>query len=159
MRVAAMAFVLVVGAAVVLVFANTLNSWVLGGLLGGLAAILLSIPISLVLFTFLARRHDARHYSTRGERARAADRSHPVRGDQPWAAPHARCAAAGITGAACDRGIGTGPGRGRRGHGLARRPHGDRRDAARPQLHSAGDGAALRQTVPAAPGLDSRRTL
>jgi hypothetical protein len=60
MRVAAMAFVLVVGAAVVLVFANTLNSWVLGGLLGGLAAILLSIPISLVLFTFLARRHDAR---------------------------------------------------------------------------------------------------
>lgn len=60
MRVAAMAFVLIVGAAVVLVFANTLNSWVLGGLLGGLAAILLSIPISLVLFTFFARRHDAR---------------------------------------------------------------------------------------------------
>src|SRR5260370_4552961 len=61
MRVAAVALVLIVGAAVVLAFANTLNSWVLGGLLGGLAAILLSIPISLALFTLLARRHDARH--------------------------------------------------------------------------------------------------
>lgn len=60
MRVAAVALVLVVGAAVVLAFANTLNSWVLGGLLGGLAALLLSIPISLSLFTLLARRHDAR---------------------------------------------------------------------------------------------------
>jgi hypothetical protein len=60
MRVAAVALVLIVGAAVVLAFANTLNSWVLGGLLGGLAAILLSIPISLALFTLLARRHDAR---------------------------------------------------------------------------------------------------
>lgn len=59
MRVAAVAFVLVVGAAVVLAFANTLNSWVLGGLLGGLAAILLSIPISLTLFTLLARRQEA----------------------------------------------------------------------------------------------------
>ncbi|HEY1352387.1 MAG TPA: hypothetical protein VGF67_22445 [Ktedonobacteraceae bacterium] len=58
MRVAAVAFVLVVGAAVVLAFANTLNTWVLGGLLGGLAAILLSIPISLTLFTLLARRHE-----------------------------------------------------------------------------------------------------
>jgi hypothetical protein len=58
MRVAAVAFVLVVGAAVVLAFANTLNAWVLGGLLGGLAAILLSIPISLTLFTLLARRHE-----------------------------------------------------------------------------------------------------
>ena len=38
MRVAAVAFVLIVGAAVVLAFANTLNSWVLGGLLGGLIA-------------------------------------------------------------------------------------------------------------------------
>lgn len=63
MRVAAVAFVLIVGAAVVLAFANTLNSWVLGGLLGGLAAILLSIPISLALFTFLARRHDTRQNS------------------------------------------------------------------------------------------------
>lgn len=59
MRVAAVALVLIVGAAVVLVFANTLNSWVLGGLLGGLAALLLSIPISLALFTLLARRHNA----------------------------------------------------------------------------------------------------
>lgn len=63
MRVAAVALVLIVGAAVVLAFANTLNSWVLGGLLGGLAAILLSIPISLTLFTLLARRHDARQRS------------------------------------------------------------------------------------------------
>src|SRR5581483_3473051 len=61
MRVAAVALVLIVGAAVVLAFANTLNSWVLGGLLGGLAAILISIPISLTLFTLFARRHDARH--------------------------------------------------------------------------------------------------
>ncbi|MGH2507241.1 MAG: hypothetical protein ACRDHZ_07515 [Ktedonobacteraceae bacterium] len=59
MRVAAVALVLMVGAAMVLIFANTLNSWVLGGLLGGLAALLLSIPISLALFTFLARRHNA----------------------------------------------------------------------------------------------------
>lgn len=59
MRVAAVALVLIVGAAVVLVFANTLNSWVLGGLLGGLAALLLSIPISLALFTWLTRRHNA----------------------------------------------------------------------------------------------------
>ncbi len=60
MRVAAVAFVLIVGAAVVLAFANTLNSWVLGGLLGGLAAILLCIPISLAIFTLLTRRHEAR---------------------------------------------------------------------------------------------------
>ncbi|HEX7736948.1 MAG TPA: hypothetical protein VF458_19030 [Ktedonobacteraceae bacterium] len=60
MRVAAVAFVLIVGAAVVLAFANTLNSWVLGGLLGGLAAILLCIPISLAIFTLLARRQEAR---------------------------------------------------------------------------------------------------
>jgi len=60
MRVAAVAFVLIVGAAVVLAFANTLNSWVLGGLLGGLAAILLCIPISLAIFTLLTRRQEAR---------------------------------------------------------------------------------------------------
>jgi len=60
MRVAAVALVLIVAAAVVLAFANTLNYWVLGGLLGGLAALLLSIPVSLALFTLLARRHDAR---------------------------------------------------------------------------------------------------
>lgn len=67
MRVAAVALVLIVGAAVVLAFANTLNSWVLGGLLGGLAAILLSIPISLTLFTLLARRHDARRQADEPE--------------------------------------------------------------------------------------------
>ncbi len=54
----ALAFLLLVGAAVVLAFANTLNSWVLGGLIGGLAALLISIPISLALFTIMARRHD-----------------------------------------------------------------------------------------------------
>jgi hypothetical protein len=58
MRAAAVALVLIVGAAVVLWYGNTLNSWVLGGLIGGLAALLLSIPISLVLFSFFSRRHD-----------------------------------------------------------------------------------------------------
>lgn len=62
MRVAAVAFVLVVGAAVVLAFANTLNSWVLGGLLGGLAAILLCIPVSLAIFALLARRQETRQH-------------------------------------------------------------------------------------------------
>jgi hypothetical protein len=66
MRVALVALVLVIGAAVVLVFANTLNTWVLGGLLGGLAAILLSIPISLALFTVLTRRHEARQRQSEG---------------------------------------------------------------------------------------------
>ena len=60
MKAAAMALVLIVGAAVVLWFGNTLNSWVLGGLMGGLAALLLSIPISLTLFSFLSRRHGER---------------------------------------------------------------------------------------------------
>src|SRR2546423_14408753 len=60
MRAAAVALVLILGAAVVLWYANTLNSWVLGGLIGGLAALLLSIPISLTLFSFFSRRHDAR---------------------------------------------------------------------------------------------------
>ncbi len=58
MRTAAVALVLIVGAAVVLWYGNTLNSWVLGGLIGGLAALLLSIPISLVLFSYFSRRHD-----------------------------------------------------------------------------------------------------
>ncbi len=58
MRAAAVALVLIVGAAVVLWYGNTLNSWVLGGLIGGLAALLLSIPISLTLFSYLARRHE-----------------------------------------------------------------------------------------------------
>lgn len=58
MRAAAVAMVLIFGAAVILVFANTLNSLVLGGLIGGLAALLISIPISLSLFTILSRHHD-----------------------------------------------------------------------------------------------------
>jgi hypothetical protein len=58
MKVVATALVLIAGAAVVLWFGNTLNSWVLGGLIGGLAALLLSIPISLTLFSYLSRRHD-----------------------------------------------------------------------------------------------------
>ena len=60
MRTAAVALVLIVGATVVLVFGNMLNSWVLGGLMGGLAALLLSIPISLTLFSFLSRHQDQR---------------------------------------------------------------------------------------------------
>jgi hypothetical protein len=60
MRTAAVALVLIVGATVVLVFGNMLNSWVLGGLMGGLAALLLSIPISLTLFSFLSRQQDQR---------------------------------------------------------------------------------------------------
>jgi len=58
MRVAAAAIVFILGAAVILVFANSLNSWVLGGLIGGFAALLISIPISVMLFTIISRRHD-----------------------------------------------------------------------------------------------------
>jgi hypothetical protein len=58
MKAAAVALVLIFGAAVILVFANTLNSLVLGGLIGGLAALLISIPISLFLFSILSRHHD-----------------------------------------------------------------------------------------------------
>ncbi|MBE3557801.1 MAG: hypothetical protein IMW89_01060 [Ktedonobacteraceae bacterium] len=60
LKAGATALVLIAGAAVVLWYGNTLNSWVLGGLIGGLAALLLSIPISLMLFSALARRHDER---------------------------------------------------------------------------------------------------
>lgn len=61
MRTVATALVLIAGAAVILWYGSTLNnSWVLGGLIGGLAAILLSIPISLTLFSHLSRRHDER---------------------------------------------------------------------------------------------------
>lgn len=63
MRVAALALVLIIASAVVLIFANTLNSWVLGGLIGGLAALLISIPISLIMFATLARRQDERLYA------------------------------------------------------------------------------------------------
>src|SRR5690242_4266872 len=58
MRAAAAAIVFILGAAVILISANSLNSWVLGGLIGGLAALLISIPISVMLFTILSRRHD-----------------------------------------------------------------------------------------------------
>jgi len=58
MRAAAVAIVFILGTAVILVLANSLNSWVLGGLIGGLAALLISIPISVMLFTYLSRRHD-----------------------------------------------------------------------------------------------------
>ncbi len=58
MKAVAVALVLIAGAAVVLWYGNTLNSWVLGGLIGGLAALLLSIPISLILFSYLSKRHD-----------------------------------------------------------------------------------------------------
>ncbi|HTK12037.1 MAG TPA: hypothetical protein VL485_33005 [Ktedonobacteraceae bacterium] len=60
MKVVAVALVLIAGAAVVLWYGNTANSWVVGGLVGGLAALLLSIPISLSLFSYLSRRHDER---------------------------------------------------------------------------------------------------
>jgi hypothetical protein len=53
-----LALVLIAGAAVVLWFGNRLNSWVLGGLIGGLASLLLSIPISLALFAYFTRQHD-----------------------------------------------------------------------------------------------------
>jgi len=58
MKAVAAALVLIAGAAVVLWYGNTLNSWVLGGLIGGLAALLLSIPISLTVFSYLSKRHD-----------------------------------------------------------------------------------------------------
>ena len=60
MKAVAVALVLIAGAAVVLWYGNTLNSWVLGGLIGGLAALLLSIPISLTLFSYLSKKHDER---------------------------------------------------------------------------------------------------
>jgi hypothetical protein len=52
--------VLIAGAAVILWFGSRLNSWILGGLIGGLASLLLSIPISLALFAYFARQHDER---------------------------------------------------------------------------------------------------
>ncbi|HLX41192.1 MAG TPA: hypothetical protein VKR42_11715 [Ktedonobacteraceae bacterium] len=58
MRAAAVALVLIIGAVVILWFGNTLNSWVLGGLIGGFAALLISIPISVTLFLYMSRRHD-----------------------------------------------------------------------------------------------------
>ncbi|HLZ56542.1 MAG TPA: hypothetical protein VKR06_06300 [Ktedonosporobacter sp.] len=60
MKAVATALVLIVSAAIVLWYGNTLNSWVIGGLIGGLAALLLSIPISLLIFSHLSRRHEDR---------------------------------------------------------------------------------------------------
>src|SRR5579883_2741446 len=68
MKAVATALVLIVGAAVVLWYANTLNSWVLGGLIGGLAALLISIPISLTLFSYLSRRHDTHREEEKQDR-------------------------------------------------------------------------------------------
>ncbi len=68
MRAAALALVLICGAAVVLWYGNMLNSWILGGLIGGLAALLLSIPISLALFSYLSRRHDEQRQAETQER-------------------------------------------------------------------------------------------
>ncbi len=61
MKAVAMAFVLIAGAAIVLWYGNTLNSWVLGGLIGGLAALLLSIPIALTLFSFFSRHRNEQY--------------------------------------------------------------------------------------------------
>ncbi len=58
MKAVATALVLIAGAAVVLWYGNMLNSWVVGGLVGGLAALLVSIPLSLVLFSYFARHRD-----------------------------------------------------------------------------------------------------
>lgn len=80
MKVAMLAIVLLVASVIVLIFANTLNSWVLGGLIGGLAALLISIPVSLVIFTALARRHDERLFAQMAEQEDAAN--YEVEGDQ-----------------------------------------------------------------------------
>jgi hypothetical protein len=72
MKAAATALVLVVGAVVVLWLGDSLNSWVLGGLIGGLAALLLSIPISLVLFSYLSRRHDEQLHAVAQEEVKLA---------------------------------------------------------------------------------------
>lgn len=79
MKAVAAALVLIAGAAVVLWYANTLNSWVLGGLIGGLAALLLSIPISLTLFSYLSRRHDERLKTEAAEASRAQIYDPPIR--------------------------------------------------------------------------------
>jgi hypothetical protein len=77
----ATALVLIAGAAVVLWYGNTLNSWVLGGLIGGFAALLLSIPISLTLFTYLSHRHEERLQAEKeaeeAERHEQMERAYP----------------------------------------------------------------------------------
>ena len=79
MKAVALALVLIAGAAVVLWYGNTLNSWVLGGLIGGLAALLLSIPISLTLFSYLSKRHDERLQAEEQEEiALARENDYPI---------------------------------------------------------------------------------
>jgi hypothetical protein len=68
------ALVLIAGAAVILWFGNRLNSWVLGGLIGGLASLLLSIPISLTLFAYFARQHAQHEQYTQVRRKRLPSR-------------------------------------------------------------------------------------
>jgi hypothetical protein len=79
MRTVATALVLIAGAAVILWYGSTLNnSWVLGGLIGGLAALLLSIPISLTLFSHFSRRHDEQGWQEEEEMHLAHDYDYPA---------------------------------------------------------------------------------
>jgi hypothetical protein len=59
MKAVATAVVLTAAGAVILWSGVTLNSWVLGGLIGGLAALLIAVPIALVLFFHLSKQHNA----------------------------------------------------------------------------------------------------
>lgn len=59
MKAVATAVVLIAAGAVILWSGVTLNSWVLGGLIGGLAALLIAVPIALVLFFHLSKHHNA----------------------------------------------------------------------------------------------------
>ncbi|HVB26107.1 MAG TPA: hypothetical protein VNG51_29475 [Ktedonobacteraceae bacterium] len=82
MRAAAVALVLLVGAVVILWFGNTLNSWVLGGLIGGFAALLISIPISVTLFLYLSRRHDEKLSAEQVEPSVSFEPSDPYLAEQ-----------------------------------------------------------------------------
>ena len=59
MKAVATAVVLIAAGAVILWSGVTLNSWVLGGLIGGLAALLIAVPIALILFFHLSKHHNA----------------------------------------------------------------------------------------------------
>ena len=71
-----LALVLIAGAAVILWFGNRLNSWILGGLIGGLASVLLSIPISLALFAYFARQHNEHYRQVTYKRLRSRPSTH-----------------------------------------------------------------------------------
>lgn len=58
MKAVATAVVLIAAGAVILWSGVTLNSWVLGGLIGGLAALLIAVPIALILFFHLSKHHN-----------------------------------------------------------------------------------------------------